>query len=42
LNEALRGADTSGDFAHLGAEERTAILEILRDTKPEFAASVAN
>jgi hypothetical protein len=42
LNEVLGGTDTSGDFAHLRAEERAVILEILRDTKPDFAASVAN
>jgi hypothetical protein len=38
LNSILTGADTSPDFAGLSAEDRTAILQILRDTKPEFAA----
>jgi hypothetical protein len=42
LAEVLRGTDTSEDFAHLAAGERTVILEVLRGTKPEFAASVAN
>lgn len=39
LHEVLGGADTSGDFAGLGAADRTAILEILRDTKPDFTAA---
>lgn len=34
--EILRGEDTSGDFAHLTAVDRGAILEILRDTKPDL------
>jgi hypothetical protein len=42
LGEVLGGTDTSGDFAHLSRDERTAIVEILRATKPDFAASVAN
>ena len=42
LNEVLTGADTSEDFAHLSAADRTAILEILRDTKPDVAAGVAD
>ncbi len=42
LNAVLTGADASEDFAHLTAADRTAILEILRDTKPDFAAGVAN
>jgi hypothetical protein len=42
LTEVLSGADTSEDFAHLTAADRTAILEILRDTKPDLAAAVAN
>jgi hypothetical protein len=42
LNEVLTGTDKSEDFAHLSAADRSAILEILRATKPEFAASVAN
>jgi hypothetical protein len=36
LNAVLRGADTSAAFAHLGAADRQAILEILDETKPEF------
>jgi hypothetical protein len=42
LNEVLTGADRSDDFAHLSAADRDAITAILRDTKPDFAASVAN
>jgi hypothetical protein len=42
LNEVLSGRDTSEDFAHLTPADRTAILEILRDTKPELAAGAAN
>jgi hypothetical protein len=36
LNEVLSGNDKSKDFAHLSAADRTAILEILRATKPDF------
>ena len=32
LSEILTGADQSPDYAHLSAEDRRAILEILRDT----------
>jgi hypothetical protein len=42
LHEVLDGAVTSEDFAHLSAADRDAILEILRATKPEFVAAVAN
>jgi len=42
LAEVLQGTDSSEDFAHLAAAERTAVLEILRGTKPDFAARVAN
>jgi hypothetical protein len=35
----LSGADTA-DVGHLSAEDRTAILEILVDTKPEFARAI--
>ena len=42
LHEVLTGVDTSQDFAALSAADRTSILEILRDTKPELAAGVAN
>ncbi|MEW6323257.1 MAG: hypothetical protein AB1635_19480 [Acidobacteriota bacterium] len=37
LGEVLTGRDQSKDFAHLSADDRQAILEILRDTKPEAA-----
>jgi len=36
LSEVLTGTDQSADFAHLSRSDRTAILEILRDTKPDF------
>ena len=36
LREVLAGTDKSPDFAHLSAQDRTAILEILRETKPDF------
>ena len=36
VREVLTGEDKSADFQHLSAEDRTAILEILRETKPEF------
>lgn len=36
LWEALSGTDKSADFAHLSEADRTAIREILSDTKPEF------
>jgi hypothetical protein len=42
LNDVLRGTDASEDFAHLIAEDRSAILEILAATKPELAARVAD
>jgi hypothetical protein len=42
LREVLSGADTSEDFAHLSAADRTAIAEILRATKPDYAAGVGN
>jgi hypothetical protein len=38
----LSGADTSEDFAHLSAADRDSIETILRDTKPDFAASLAD
>jgi hypothetical protein len=41
LHDVLEGVDSSGDFAGLTASERTAIREILRDTKPDFAAAAA-
>jgi len=36
FREILSGQDTSPEFAHLSADDRTAILEILHDTKPGF------
>jgi hypothetical protein len=36
LREILNGEDKSKDFAYLSAADRTAILEILRATKPDF------
>jgi hypothetical protein len=39
LWEILDGQDKSADFAHLSETDRKAILEILLDTKPDFAAS---
>lgn len=37
LRDILDGKDTSPDFAHLTAADRTAIREILTETKKEFA-----
>ena len=36
FHEVLSGQDTSPDFAHLSETDRKAILEILKDTKPDF------
>jgi hypothetical protein len=36
LNEVLTGKDTSQAFAHLSPDDRAAVLEILRETAPEF------
>jgi hypothetical protein len=38
LVDILTGKDHGPDFAHLTDEDRHAIREILRDTKPEYAA----
>jgi hypothetical protein len=38
VREILTGQDTSKDFSNLSETDRKAILEILTDTKPEFAA----
>jgi hypothetical protein len=38
LGDVLTGRDQSARFAHLTAADRTAILEILRETKKGFAA----
>jgi hypothetical protein len=42
LSEVLTGGDTSESFAHLSAADRSGVLEILRETKPEAIAGVAN
>jgi hypothetical protein len=39
LWEVLSGQDTTKEFAHLSAMDRQAILEILRETKPNLPAS---
>jgi hypothetical protein len=36
FKEILTGQDTSPEFAHLSADDRKAILEILHETKPGF------
>jgi hypothetical protein len=36
IREVLTGTDQSQDFHHISKEDRTAILESLRDTKPGF------
>ena len=42
LNAVLTGADASESFAHLSPADRSAILEILRDTKPDAILGAAN
>ena len=39
LGEVLGGAEQGKEFAHLSAADRRAILEILLETKPDFAAA---
>jgi hypothetical protein len=39
LHEILTGKETSKPYAHLTAADRTAIAEILRDTKPDLRAA---
>lgn len=39
LDEILTGKDQTDDFAGLSSTDRQAILEILQDTKPDFAAT---
>jgi hypothetical protein len=39
--EVLSGVDRSGLFEHLSPTDRIAILEILRDTKEDFARWLA-
>jgi len=42
IREILSGTDTTEPFARLTAEDRAAILEILRATKADFAAALEN
>jgi len=42
LGEILSGEDTSAHFAHLTADDRQAIREILIETKPSLAAALVN
>jgi hypothetical protein len=42
LAEVLSGRDTSREYAYLDPAARTAALEILAETKPEFAAVLSN
>jgi hypothetical protein len=39
LSEILGGQDDSSKYSHLSLEDRRAILEILRETKPDFLNS---
>ncbi len=41
LHDVMSGNDKSEEFADLSAADRQAILEILTDTKPDFAAAVS-
>jgi len=41
LLEILQGRDRTRDFATIPGDEKQAILEILRETKPEFAKFAA-
>jgi hypothetical protein len=38
LDEILNGRDRSDAYVNMGTEDRQAVFEILRQTKPEFAA----
>lgn len=38
FREILTGDDRDSDYAHLSDSDRAAVLEILRETKPDFAA----
>jgi len=40
LWEVLSGKDTTPAFQHLSQDDRKAIMEILQETKPDFAAFV--
>jgi len=37
--EILSGRDSRAAYAHLTSDDRRAVLEILRDTKPDFPPS---
>jgi hypothetical protein len=41
IDDVLSGRDGRDDFAHLDAATRTAIREILEDTKPDFAEATS-
>ena len=41
MYDVLSGKDTSEKFAHLSPEDRKTIFEVLKDTKPSFAAWVS-
>jgi hypothetical protein len=41
LRDVLTGADQTPEFSHLSAADRAAVLEILNETKPEFAAATS-
>ena len=41
IRAVLTDADTSPEFAHLSADDRRNILEILTDTKPDFGQTAA-
>jgi hypothetical protein len=38
LYDVLQGSDTNRKYTHLSATQRTTLFQILRDTKPAFAA----
>ena len=42
VRDVLTGTDSDKDFIHLSKADRTAILEILRDTKPEITTLDGN
>ncbi len=42
FDEILTGKDTSKKFLHLSASDRAAILEILKETKPNLVSSATN
>ena len=42
LQAVLEGKDKHEDFAHLTADDRAAVLDILRETRPDFARWLAS